>query len=103
MFASLLLTVAPLATNLGSLRTLSRLRGGETDAADAPSRKLAFLLDIDGTLAITDPIYQLAFTELLTPYGYDVTETWYKANVHGTRPFRPSHRPHTIEPPAGVP
>ena len=38
----------------------------------------AFLLDIDGTLAITDDLYFAVFADLLKPFGYDVTDEFYK-------------------------
>jgi len=46
--------------------------------------KMVWLLDIDGTLVLSDDIYFDTFVELLKPYGYDVDEAFYKANVHGS-------------------
>ena len=43
----------------------------------------AWLLDIDGTLVFTDHLYRKVFQKLLTPLGYDVTDEFYAANVHG--------------------
>ena len=44
---------------------------------------MAWLLDIDGTLAVTDDIYFAVFKKLLAPLGYEVDEDWYRQNVHG--------------------
>lgn len=76
------------AAQLGGLRPAqSTSTSGSRKAAapgdEAAPRRPTLLLDIDGTLCRTDGIYQLAFKELLAPYGYEVDETWYKANVHG--------------------
>ena len=46
-------------------------------------RTRAWLLDIDGTLVFTDHLYRQVFEKLLSPLGYDVTDTFYAANVHG--------------------
>ncbi|KAL1503382.1 hypothetical protein AB1Y20_011445 [Prymnesium parvum] len=46
-------------------------------------RPMAWLLDIDGTLVLTDEIYLSVFAELLRPYGYEVDLAWYMENVHG--------------------
>jgi HAD superfamily hydrolase (TIGR01509 family) len=43
----------------------------------------ALLLDIDGTLVLTDDIYFAVFTDLLAPYGYTVNQEFYIKNVHG--------------------
>merc|ERR1719313_2750987 len=43
----------------------------------------ALLLDIDGTLVLTDDIYFAVFTDLLAPYGYKVDKPFYEKNVHG--------------------
>merc|ERR1712100_724270 len=43
----------------------------------------ALLLDIDGTLGLTDDIYFAVFTDLLAPYGYTVDKEFYEKNVHG--------------------
>jgi HAD superfamily hydrolase (TIGR01509 family) len=45
--------------------------------------KAALLLDIDGTLVLTDDIYFAVFTDLLAPYGYKVDKEFYIKNVHG--------------------
>merc|ERR1719301_187867 len=50
-----------------------------TDTLD----KGALLLDIDGTLVLTDDIYFAVFTDLLAPYGYTVDQEFYIKNVHG--------------------
>jgi len=43
-----------------------------------------FLLDIDGTLAMTDHLYVLAFADLMRPYGYkEVDDEWFAKNVAG--------------------
>ena len=45
---------------------------------------LNLLLDIDGTLAITDRLYLLAFQDLMRPFGYtDVDEAWFEKHVAG--------------------
>lgn len=46
-------------------------------------RATTWLLDIDGTLVFTDHLYRRVFQKLLTPLGYDVTDDFYAANVHG--------------------
>merc|ERR1719428_2835578 len=46
-------------------------------------KEAALLLDIDGTLVLTDDIYFAVFTDLLTPYGYKVDKEFYEKNVHG--------------------
>merc|ERR1719191_2296138 len=43
----------------------------------------ALLLDIDGTLVLTDDIYFAVFKDLLAPYGYTVDQAFYMKNVHG--------------------
>ena len=86
--AALALLASASATQLGGLRvqsttTTSGSRKAAAPGEEAAPRRPTLLLDIDGTLCSTDGIYQLAFKELLAPYGYEVDETWYKANVHG--------------------
>jgi len=45
---------------------------------------LNLLLDIDGTLAITDRLYLLAFQDLMRPFGYtEVNEEWFGRHVAG--------------------
>lgn len=66
-----------------STATTSGTRKAAAPGDEAAPRRPTLLLDIDGTLCRTDAIYQLTFKELLAPYGYEVDETWYKANVHG--------------------
>ena len=45
---------------------------------------LNLLLDIDGTLAITDRLYLLAFQDLMRPFGYtEVDEAWFEKHVAG--------------------
>ena len=49
-----------------------------------PLRRLALLLDIDGTLALTDPLYVKAFQQLMSAdFGIDVDELWFAENVAG--------------------
>ena len=50
----------------------------------ASSNSLNLLLDIDGTLAITDRLYLLAFQDLMRPFGYtEVDEAWFEKHVAG--------------------
>merc|ERR1711985_3233 len=49
----------------------------------ASLKNAALLLDIDGTLVLTDDIYFAVFTDLLAPYGYKVDKEFYLKNVHG--------------------
>ena len=51
--------------------------------AKPPLSEIAFCLDIDGTLVLTDDIYFEAFKRLLKPYGYEVDDAFYQENVHG--------------------
>ena len=44
---------------------------------------MAFCLDIDGTLVLTDDLYFRAFQRLLAPYGIEVDEPFYKQHIHG--------------------
>ncbi len=53
------------------------------DATTATVTPRAFLLDIDGTLLMTDDIYYEAFKQLLAPLGIAVDPEWYSAHVHG--------------------
>merc|ERR1711904_13321 len=71
---------------------LSKLRAELADAeADAEKKDwttesladAALLLDIDGTLVLTDDIYFAVFTDFLAPYGYEVDQPFYIKNVHG--------------------
>ena len=81
------------AAACGMLATASRRKGRSAGArsvartaASMPTRsspKTTWLLDIDGTLLFTDHLYRLVFVELLTPLGYDVTDDFYAASVHG--------------------
>lgn len=67
------------------------LSGQSTDESDAEKTiwtteslaDAALLLDIDGTLVLTDDIYFAVFTDLLAPYGYEVDQPFYMKNVHG--------------------
>lgn len=43
----------------------------------------ALLFDLDGTLANTDPIHQAVWQEVLQPYGYEVTESFYQQRISG--------------------
>ena len=47
------------------------------------ARRMAFLLDIDGTLCHSDGIYFKVFQRLLAPHGYKVDDAFYAENVHG--------------------
>ena len=45
---------------------------------------LNLLLDIDGTLALTDRLYVLAFQDLMRPFGYtEVDDAWFSKHVAG--------------------
>merc|ERR1719388_45348 len=63
----------------------------DTEAAEKGTRtwttawlkNAALLLDIDGTLVLTDDIYFAVFTDLLASYGYKVDKEFYEKNVHG--------------------
>merc|ERR1719161_2069912 len=69
------------------------LNNEPADASDAENasttwtttglKNAALLLDIDGTLVLTDDIYFAVFTDLLAPYGYKVDKEFYLKNVHG--------------------
>jgi len=51
---------------------------------DTPTPQVCLLLDIDGTLAVTDELYVLAFADLMRPYGYnDVDMKWFSKHVAG--------------------
>ncbi len=43
----------------------------------------AILFDLDGTIANTDPIHYQAWREMLTDYGIDIDETFYKSRISG--------------------
>jgi HAD superfamily hydrolase (TIGR01509 family) len=43
----------------------------------------ALLFDLDGTMLMTDDIHREVFVDLMVPYGIEVTEAFYMANVHG--------------------
>ncbi len=43
----------------------------------------ALLFDLDGTLADTNSVHRLTWTEILEPYGYDVTWDFYQARING--------------------
>ena len=54
------------------------------DSTAAGAVPLNLLLDIDGTLAITDRLYLLAFQDLMRPFGYtEVDEAWFEKHVAG--------------------
>ena len=54
------------------------------DSSAAGAVPLNLLLDIDGTLAITDRLYLLAFQDLMRPFGYtEVDEAWFEKHVAG--------------------
>ena len=54
------------------------------DSSAAGAVPLNLLLDIDGTLAITDRLYLLAFQDLMRPFGYtEVDEVWFEKHVAG--------------------
>lgn len=44
---------------------------------------LALLLDIDGTLVLTDHLYVEVFRELLKPHNYDADEAFFREHVAG--------------------
>ena len=81
-----------LAAGLGDLAT-ARVKGRSSQkpplvvspavTVTAAATPRAFLLDIDGTLLMTDDIYYEAFKQLLAPLGIAVDPEWYSANVHG--------------------
>lgn len=81
-----------LAAGLGDLAT-ARAKGRSSQkpplvvqpavTVTAAATPRAFLLDIDGTLLMTDDIYYEAFKQLLVPLGIAVDPEWYSANVHG--------------------
>lgn len=59
-----------------------------TTAAVGPSAaacpRVHMLLDIDGTLAMTDHLYMLTFRELLQPFGHtEVDDAWFAEHVAG--------------------
>merc|ERR1719313_2924773 len=56
---------------------------GQRTWTTASLKSAALLLDIDGTLVLTDDIYFAVFTDLLAPYGYKVDKEFYEKNVHG--------------------
>ncbi len=43
----------------------------------------ALLFDLDGTLADTNSVHRSTWTEILEPYGYDVTWDFYQARING--------------------
>ncbi len=43
----------------------------------------ALLFDLDGTLADTNSVHRLTWTEILEPYGYNVTWDFYQARING--------------------
>ena len=43
----------------------------------------ALLFDLDGTLANTDPIHQVVWADLLSPYGYTVDLDFYQRRISG--------------------
>ncbi len=43
----------------------------------------ALLFDLDGTMLNTDAIHRAVFTDMMRPYGIEVDEAFYMANVHG--------------------
>ena len=48
------------------------------------AKPIFLLLDIDGTLVMTDHLYLLVFQDLMATYGYtNVDEAWFAKNVAG--------------------
>ena len=43
----------------------------------------ALLLDLDGTLADTDPLHRMAWAEVLRPYGIRVDPAFYREHISG--------------------
>ncbi len=43
----------------------------------------ALLFDLDGTLADTNSVHRSTWTEVLEPYGYDVTWDFYQDRING--------------------
>jgi beta-phosphoglucomutase-like phosphatase (HAD superfamily) len=43
----------------------------------------ALLFDLDGTLADTNSVHRSTWTEILEPYGYDVTWDFYQERING--------------------
>ncbi len=43
----------------------------------------ALLFDLDGTLAITDPLHERAWVEVLAPFGIDADHGYYQRHVAG--------------------
>lgn len=43
----------------------------------------ALLFDLDGTMLDTDHLHRAVFVEMMRPYGLEVDEAFYMANVHG--------------------
>lgn len=43
----------------------------------------ALLFDLDGTLVNTDPIHMLAWQKMLSRYGVDIDESFYKRKISG--------------------
>jgi len=72
-------TRSPLGVSSRPASALQRLRGG----AATLKEPMAFLLDIDGTLCMSDDLYFDAFKELLTPKGFTVDAPWYAKNILG--------------------
>jgi beta-phosphoglucomutase-like phosphatase (HAD superfamily) len=68
------------AVSANSVETMSER---STDSDSTSLKNAALLLDIDGTLVLTDDIYFAVFTDLLAPYGYKVDQEFYVKNVHG--------------------
>ena len=65
------------AAQLGAAPAAGRSRkASSADGDTTRQRTPTLLLDIDGTLCRTDALYQKAFQELLSPFGYDVDEAW---------------------------
>lgn len=79
--AGLTFAVKPLLTKRGG----GGGGGGGSKAAVGPPLKepTYFLLDIDGTLVVSDDLYFVAFKQLLEPRGFVVDEPFYAKNVLG--------------------
>jgi HAD superfamily hydrolase (TIGR01509 family) len=57
--------------------------GTPAQVQEYTSRVYAFLMDMDGTLVITDNIYMHVWREMLAPYHMDITGEVYKTCIQG--------------------
>jgi len=80
------LHLAALSTCVGDVladRRVKRAAPPPPSSSPTATPVAALLLDIDGTLTMTDDIYFDAFKQLLQPLGIDVDGAWYAEHVHG--------------------